>query len=171
MTESLTEIRMLVLDVDGVLTDAGVYIAADGSDTKRFSIKDGLGIKIAMQAGLGIAVISGHASEATVHRFRGLGVEEVIVGAMDKIAPFNDLLKRRGLEARQVAAMGDDLPDLPLLRAAGFAATVPDAPEEVRNAANLVTERRGGDGAVREVIEYILKAQGRWSDVVAGFDP
>ncbi|NRA95094.1 MAG: HAD-IIIA family hydrolase [Planctomycetes bacterium] len=171
MAKPLSEIRMLVLDVDGVLTDAGVYIAADGSDTKRFSIKDGFGIKIAMQAGLGVAIISGHASEATVHRFRGLGVEEVIVGATDKTGPFNDLLQRHGLEARQVAAMGDDLPDLPLLRAAGFAATVPDAPEEVRDAADLVTQRRGGDGAVREVIECILKAQNRWNDVVARFAP
>jgi len=169
MADSLSDIRMLVLDVDGVLTDAGVYIAADGSDTKRFSIKDGLGIKIAMRAGLGIAIISGHASEATVHRFRGLGVEDVIVGAMNKAAPFKELLQRRGLEPRQVAAMGDDLPDLPLLRAAGFAATVPDAPIEVRDVADLVTERRGGDGAVREVIEYILKSQGRWADVVARF--
>lgn len=170
MTDALSDIRLLVLDVDGVLTDAGVYIAADGSDTKRFSIKDGLGIKIAMEAGLGVAIISGHASEATVHRFRGLGVEDVIVGALDKTPPFNELLQRHGLEARQVAAMGDDLPDLPLLRAAGFAATVPDAPVEVRGAADLVTQRHGGEGAVREVIEHILKAQGRWADIVSRFD-
>lgn len=171
MAHALESIRMLVLDVDGVLTDAGVFIGNDGADMKRFSIKDGFGIKMAMEVGLGVAIISGHASQATVHRFKGLGIEDVVVGTTEKTEPFKELLARHGLEPGQVAVMGDDLPDLPLLRAAGFAATVPDAAPEVRAAAHLVTERRGGDGAVREVVEHILKAQGRWDDVVARFDP
>ena len=168
----LTAIRMLVLDVDGVLTDGGIYIGADGTELKRFSIHDGLGIKIAIQAGLRISVISGHGSQATVHRFKSLGVDDVVVGVADKTGPFNDLLERHEISAAETAVMGDDLPDVPLLRAAGFSATVPGAPAVVRAAADLVTERRGGDGAVREVIEHILGAQGRWDAATAGMlDP
>ncbi len=167
MVADLNALRMLVLDVDGVLTDGGIYIAADGNELKRFSIHDGLGIKMAIGSGLAVAVISGHGSQATIHRFEGLGVKDVVVGAAQKTAPFEDLLQRHGLRPEQVAVVGDDLPDIPIMRAAGFSATVPAAPEPVKAVAHMVTERQGGHGAVREVIEFILGSQGKWDAAVA----
>ena len=170
MHKKLDAIKLLVLDVDGVLTDGGLYVGSEENhDFKRFSIKDGLGLKLAMHAGLEVAIISGHRSEATRRRFSALGVEDVIVGAEDKRRPFADLLEKHGLSPENAAVMGDDLPDIPLLGVAGFAITVPDAPDEVKAVADHVTERHGGHGAVREVVELVLKAQGRWGRVMEHF--
>jgi len=166
MPDILDAIRILVLDVDGVLTDGGIFMGTDGAEFKRFSIKDGLGIKLAMEAGLKVAVISGHASEATKRRFKNLGVEDVVVGAIDKRRPFADLLSKHGLAPSNAAVIGDDLLDIPILIQAGFAATVPDSPDEVRAHVDYVTKRQGGDGAVRELVEHLLKAQGLWEPLL-----
>lgn len=166
MSAKATMIDLLVLDVDGILTDGGVYVTEDGRISKRFSIFDGMGIKMLLEAGIGVAVVSGHASEATVHRLKGLGVENVQVGVADKGEAFDDLLSARGLSPRRVAAMGDDLPDLPMLQRAGFKVTVPEGHIEVKRIADLVTERRGGHGAVREVAEHLLHAKGLYDTVV-----
>lgn len=163
------DVQMLVLDVDGVLTDNTVFVGSDGTDFKRFCIADGLGIKLLMQAGVRVAIISGHASESTVRRFRSLGIEDVAVGVTEKRPVFEELLKRHDVAAARTAAVGDDLLDLPILRAAGWAATVPAAPPVVRDASDYVTSRAGGDGAVREIAELLLHASGRWTDVMRSF--
>jgi 3-deoxy-D-manno-octulosonate 8-phosphate phosphatase (KDO 8-P phosphatase) len=165
----LTTIRLLVLDVDGILTDGTLYVGDDGHAMKRFSIIDGAGLVYWQRSGLKAALISGHASVAVVERFRGLGIEEVHVGVKDKLAVFLDLLGRLGLGPRDAAVMGDDLMDLGLLRRAGFAATVKTAHEECRRVAHYITQHDAGHGAVREVIELILKAQGRLDAIVESY--
>jgi 3-deoxy-D-manno-octulosonate 8-phosphate phosphatase (KDO 8-P phosphatase) len=156
-------IRMLVLDVDGVMTDGRLFYGPGGQELTAFHILDGHGIKMAIRSGLSLAVVTGRESEAVVQRARELGILEVHQKAVDKLSVFQELLRKSGLAASQVACMGDDLVDLPLLRRAGLAISVPDAADEVRAAAHYVTRRRGGRGAVREAIEILLQSQGLWS--------
>jgi 3-deoxy-D-manno-octulosonate 8-phosphate phosphatase (KDO 8-P phosphatase) len=162
----LTPIRYLVLDVDGILTDGLLYVADDGTAMKRFSILDGAGLVYWQRAGLKVALISGHAFEGVVHRFRALGIEEIHVGVKEKLATFLDVLGRHGLDPKEVAVMGDDLMDLSLLKRAGFAATVSTAHDECKRIAHYIAQRPAGQGAVREVIELILRAQGRLDAIV-----
>lgn len=165
----LSAIRFLVLDVDGILTDGMLYVSDEGSTAKRFAIVDGAGLVYWQRADLKAAIVSGHASEGVVLRFRELGLTEIHVGVKDKLATFLDLTARYGLEQREVAVMGDDLMDLPLLKRAGFAATVASAHEECKRIAHYITKREAGRGAVREVIELILRAQGRFDAVVESY--
>lgn len=165
----LTAIRLLVLDVDGILTDGMLYVGEDGAMMKRFSVVDGAGLVYWQRAGLKVALISGHASKGVVLRFQGLGIEEVHVGVRDKLAVFLDLIGRLGVTPRECAVMGDDLMDLVLLRRAGFAATVQSAHEECRRVAHYITQKDAGRGAVREVIELILGAQGRLDAIVESY--
>lgn len=162
----LAAIRCLVLDVDGILTDGLLYVAEDGAAMKRFSIVDGAGLVYWQRVGHQVALISGHAFEGVVHRFRALGIEEIHVGIKDKLSVFLDLIARHGLQPREVATMGDDLMDLPLMKRSGFAATVGDAHEECRRVAHYISQRPAGHGAVREVVELILKAQGRLDAII-----
>jgi 3-deoxy-D-manno-octulosonate 8-phosphate phosphatase (KDO 8-P phosphatase) len=162
----LAPIKLLVLDVDGILTDGLLYVGEDGKAMKRFSIVDGAGLVYWQRAGLKVALISGHAFEGVVHRFRPLGIEEIHVGVKDKLATYLDVTSRHGIAQREVAAMGDDLMDLAILKRAGFAATVSGAHEECRRAAHYIAQRPAGNGAVREVIELILRAQGRLDAIV-----
>ncbi|MBI4734800.1 MAG: HAD hydrolase family protein [candidate division NC10 bacterium] len=159
-------IKLLVLDVDGILTDGRLVYGPGGHEFTAFHILDGHGIRLALRFGLSLALITGRESEAVAQRARELGILEVHQKALDKLSVFQDLLARRGLTASQVACMGDDLVDLPLLRRAGLAITVPDAVEEIRAAAQYVTSRPGGQGAVREAIELLLKAQAHWPAVM-----
>lgn len=160
------EIKLLVLDVDGILTDGRVLYGAGGQEFTSFHILDGHGIKLALRFGLSLALLTGRESEAVAQRARELGILEIHQKALDKLSVFQDLLARSGLAASQVACMGDDLVDLPLLRRAGLAITVPGAVAEVRAAAHYVTSRPGGQGAVRESIELVLKAQAHWPAVL-----
>ena len=163
--ERLERVRLLVLDVDGVLTDGLLIYSADGEDQKRFSVRDGLGIRLLLQAGLQVAVITGRSSEAATTRCRELGVrsEFIVLGSRDKNADLERIERLLGIEDRtEVAAMGDDLPDLPMLARAGFAACPADAAPEVAAACDLVCGAVGGRGAVRELAELLLKAQGKW---------
>jgi 3-deoxy-D-manno-octulosonate 8-phosphate phosphatase (KDO 8-P phosphatase) len=153
---------LLVLDVDGVLTDGGVLYTPSGEETKRFFVRDGLAVGAAQQAGLAIAVISGRASAAVTRRLAELGIAEVRQGVSDKAAALAELTERLGLGSAEVAVMGDDLPDLPLMRRAGLALAPSNAVPEVRQAAHWVSRRRGGEGAVREAVELLLKARGAW---------
>jgi 3-deoxy-D-manno-octulosonate 8-phosphate phosphatase (KDO 8-P phosphatase) len=162
----LAAIRFLVLDVDGILTDGLLYVAEDGTAMKRFSIVDGAGLVYWQRAGHEVALISGHAFEGVAHRFRPLGIEELHVGVKDKLATFLEVTSRHGLTPREVATMGDDLMDLPLLKRSGFAATVGTAHEECRRIAHYISQAPAGQGAVREVIELILKAQGRLDAII-----
>jgi 3-deoxy-D-manno-octulosonate 8-phosphate phosphatase (KDO 8-P phosphatase) len=159
-------IKMLVLDVDGVMTDGRLFYGPGGQEFTVFHILDGHGIKMAIRSGLSLAIITGRESEAVAQRARELGILEIHQKAVDKLSVFQGLLARSGLEASQVACMGDDLLDLPLLRRAGLAISVPDAVDEVRAAAHYVTRRSGGQGAVREAIELLLKAQAHWPAVL-----
>ena len=156
------QVRLVALDVDGVLTDGGLHYDPEGREQKRFHVADGLGIKLLRRAGLEVAIISGRASPAVAARARELGIAHLHQGVEDKRALLDQLLARLELCPAQVAYMGDDLPDLPVLRVVGFPAAPADARPEVRQAARWVTSAPGGRGAVRELAEHLLKAQGKW---------
>jgi 3-deoxy-D-manno-octulosonate 8-phosphate phosphatase (KDO 8-P phosphatase) len=169
--QKLEPVRLVVLDVDGVLTDGSLIYSTDGEDRKRFSARDGLAIRLLLHAGIQVAVISGRASEAVRVRCSELGMRDdlVVVGSADKSADLNRLEEILELSDSEVAAMGDDLPDLPLLARAGFSACPNDAAPEVIAASDLVCGAEGGRGAVREFAEVVLKAQGRWTGLVSGW--
>lgn len=152
--------RLLTLDADGVLTDGRLYYSAHGEELKAFDIQDGLGLKMLQASGVQVAIITGRQSEALLARARNLGVERVLQGVEDKLAAFVDLLAALRLEQASAACMGDDLPDLPMLRRCGLALTVPAAAALVRRHAHYVTQRHGGRGAVREACELIMQGQG-----------
>ena len=168
MKDKLSRIKMLVMDVDGTLTDASMIFLGD-EEVKVFSALDGLGIRLAMSYGLGIAWITGNTSRAVTVRAQKLGVEDVYQGARFKTAALDDLTSRRGLSLDEIAYIGDDLNDLPVMESVGFSFAVSNAVDEVKARASVVTARRGGAGAVRDAIETILKARGVWDDAVAGF--
>ncbi len=170
--QSLERIRLLVLDVDGVLTDGSLIYSADGECHKRFSVRDGLGMRLLLQAGVQIAIITGRTSEAVRTRCEELGVrgDLIVLGSKDKGADLDRIESSLDIRDRmEVAAMGDDLPDLPLLARAGFAACPADAAPEVVAASDLVCGAEGGRGAVRELAELLLKAQRKWLDQIDGW--
>lgn len=160
------KIKLLIMDVDGVLTDGTVLINSDGSEGKNFSIVDGHGIKLWHRAGGISAIISGRPSGATTVRAEQLNIQHVLQGCKKKLPAFEGLLEEIGLSADEVAFVGDDLLDLPLVRRAGFGVAVANAVDEVKAAADYVTVKAGGKGAVREVIECILKGSGKWDGLM-----
>jgi 3-deoxy-D-manno-octulosonate 8-phosphate phosphatase (KDO 8-P phosphatase) len=168
LAERCASIELLVVDVDGVLTDGRIIYTADGAEIKAFHVRDGSGLVFWQKLGKQVAILSGRKSKAVDVRAQELGVRFVRQGAVDKVATFRQLLVQLGLRAEQAAVIGDDLPDLPVLRAAGLAIAVADACPDVRAIAHHVTVANGGRGAVREVIELILKHQGRWDGLVNG---
>jgi 3-deoxy-D-manno-octulosonate 8-phosphate phosphatase (KDO 8-P phosphatase) len=163
-------IRLLALDVDGVLTDNGIFVGpVDGQpvELKRFDIQDGLGQVLMRTAGIPVVWVSGRHSEATTVRARELRVDEVLqVGGPEKLDALGALLARRGIAWEDAAFVGDDLADLPVLRRVGLPVAVANAVEEVKAVAKYVTQARGGHGAVREVVEVLLKASGRWAELL-----
>jgi 3-deoxy-D-manno-octulosonate 8-phosphate phosphatase (KDO 8-P phosphatase) len=161
-TPRASRIRLLVLDVDGVLTDGGLFVSASGEEAKRFHVHDGLALVAARKAGLQIAILSARASAAVTRRMTELGVGEVHQGVTDKAAALDALRERLGLAVGEVAMMGDDLPDLPAMACAGLALAPANAAAEVKRAAHWVARRRGGDGAVREAVEMLLKSRRAW---------
>ena len=167
--EKLEPIRLVVLDVDGVLTDGSLFYSGDGEEHKRFSVRDGLAIRLLLRAGIQVAVISGRPSVAVLARCSELGVRSELIVTSDKPAELDRMEELLQLEDSNIAAMGDDLPDLPLLARAGFAACPTDAAPEVIAACDLVCGAEGGRGAVRELAEVVLKAQGRWTELVSGW--
>jgi 3-deoxy-D-manno-octulosonate 8-phosphate phosphatase (KDO 8-P phosphatase) len=152
-------IALLILDVDGVLTDGRLWFAADGEVMKVFHVRDGLGIKRLRAAGIDVAIISGRTSAALRARMRELGVEDVVEGVEDKAIALAALLERRGLAGEDCACLVDDTPDLALMRGVGLPAAVADAEPEVIAAARFVTQRPGGQGAVREFCDWLLAAR------------
>jgi 3-deoxy-D-manno-octulosonate 8-phosphate phosphatase (KDO 8-P phosphatase) len=158
-------IRLLLMDCDGVLTDGRLWLLPNGDEQKAFHVHDRLGLELWHRAGLRSGIISGRTSSVVEQRARDLKIEFVRQGAESKIESFEALLKEAGVEDSEVAYVGDDLNDIPLLLRVELAVAVANASEETRSAAHLVTRAPGGFGAVREVIEIILKAQGRWADV------
>jgi len=155
--------RMLVLDVDGVLTDGRLYYGNAGEELKAFNIKDGLGLKLLQESGVKVAIITGRQSEIVVRRARELGIEDVVQGRDDKRQALLELCQQRKLGIEECIYMGDDLPDLGAITAAGVGMTVADASAAVRRAADWISTARGGCGAVREACEFILAARGQWS--------
>jgi 3-deoxy-D-manno-octulosonate 8-phosphate phosphatase (KDO 8-P phosphatase) len=162
-------IRLLVLDVDGVLTDGRLYYSSAGDESKTFHIQDGLGFKLLQRSGVRVAIITGRRSPVVERRARELGIDLMFQGVEDKLHTFGQLLRELGLEADHAGCMGDDLPDLPLIRRCALGVTVPDAPEVVRQHAHHVTRRRGGEGAVREVCDLVMAAQGTLADALRDY--
>jgi len=162
-------IRLLLFDVDGVLTDGGVLIHPDGSESKQFAMKDGIAIVAAQRCGLLIGLLSGRSSPATAHRARQLGISIVHENVTAKLDRYEQILAAHGLSDEQVAYMGDDLLDLPVLLRAGLPAAPADAVAEVRAHASWVSQARGGKGAARELIELVLRAQDKWNGIVDGY--
>lgn len=167
--EKATRVRLLIFDVDGVLTDGGIYMGEAGEVFKPFNCKDGLGITLAHRAGLLTAIITGRTSVQLLRRAGELHITELMQGQMDKRSAYGSLKEKYGLRDEEIAYLGDDLIDLPVMLQVGLPVAVADASPEVREVAALVTDRTGGHGAARELIEFILKAQGRWQALIAPF--
>jgi len=162
----LARIRMLVMDVDGVLTDGSILLHADGSESKTFNVQDGHGVKLWHRAGLKSAILSGREAPVVLARARQLGIGIVLQGQLEKLPAYETILKESGLTAQETAYIGDDVLDLPLVRRAGFGVAVANAVGELKAAADYVTAAGGGRGAIREVIEYILRRTGRWDQLM-----
>jgi 3-deoxy-D-manno-octulosonate 8-phosphate phosphatase (KDO 8-P phosphatase) len=156
-----SRVRLLTLDVDGVLTDGRIYVDDEGREFKAYSALDGQGIKMLQRAGIEVAWITGSDAPSVRHRAKHLGVVHLVMGATHKVQGWERLRATLGIAAQACAHVGDDLPDVPLLAASGLAISVPHAPRSVRRHAHYVTHRDGGSGAVREVAELILSAQNR----------
>jgi len=155
-------VRLVALDVDGVLTDGRLYIGARGEALKAFDVRDGLGIRLLREAGIDVAVVTARSSRIVAVRARELGIDKVMQGQSDKHACLQRLLAGAGVSERDCAYMGDDWPDLPVLATVGLAATVADAPEEVKRRVHWVAPSPGGRGAVRDLAKLVLRAQGRF---------
>ena len=164
-----SRIKLLLMDCDGVLTDGRLWLTEDGDEQKSFNTHDGLGLSLLHRAGLKSGIITGRSSKTVTRRAAELGVEFVRQGELDKIAAFEQILQQAGLTESEVAFVGDDLPDIPIMKRAELAIAVADAVAETRAVAHYVTQARGGHGAVREVVELILKSQGRWHDLAEGY--
>jgi len=160
-------IKLIIVDVDGVLTDGTLVVGDAGENAKRFHVHDGLGLRLAMLAGKTVALMTSAGSEAVRRRAEQLGIEHVYQYVPDKGAAYQNLRDELGLRDDEVCYIGDDLIDLPAMTRAGLAVAVADAAEEVKAAAGLVTGRPGGRGAVREAVEHILKNEGVWEDTIA----
>ena len=166
--ERLTKIKLLAMDVDGVLTD-GSMVLGTGGDIKLFNVLDGLGINLALSIGLEIAWITGNVSQAVAERALVLGVTELHQGARLKSVALRDIAARRNLRFDEIAYIGDDLNDMPAIELAGISFTVPNASDDVKESVDYITNKPGGRGAVREVIEMILRSQGKWEEGVRVF--
>jgi 3-deoxy-D-manno-octulosonate 8-phosphate phosphatase (KDO 8-P phosphatase) len=164
--ERAARIKLLLMDCDGVLTDGRIWVLEEGGDQKAFHTRDGLGIELLHRAGLRSGIISGRTSNAVERRARGLGMSFVRQGCEEKRKAYSDILREAGLTKAEVAFIGDDLNDIPLMLQSGLGVAVANAALETREYAHYVTTARGGRGAVREVVELILKSQGRWDEMV-----
>lgn len=169
VSNKLKDIKLLILDVDGVLTDGSIIYDNNGVETKVFSVKDGLGIRLLMEAGINLCIATGRSSSALNNRCENLGIVHIFDGLSDKSAILDLILDRVGVSAHEVAFIGDDLPDLALMQMVGLSIAVADAHKTVLENADMVTSAKGGAGAVREACEAILKAQGLWENILESF--
>ena len=158
---TLKRVKLFSIDVDGVLTDGGIYYTDDGNSFRKFNAKDGMGLTLLRRVGVEVAIISAGAPGAIEHRARRLGIEHVFTDVQDKLALFMELADRLGIDMRDTAHMGDDVNDLPLIRAAGISIATSDAVQAVFAESSIITTRRGGDAAVREVCDAILAGRGK----------
>lgn len=160
---------LLILDVDGVLTDGRIIIDDLGNETKNFNVRDGHGIRLLTGCGIDVVILSGRNSKVVEHRAKDLGINEVYQSAYEKIKVYEEILKKRNLSDDNVAYIGDDIVDIPVFRRVGFSVAVADAAVYVKEAADYVTVEKGGRGAVREVCEMILQVQGKWSEIASRY--
>ena len=167
--ERATKVKLLLLDVDGVLTDGKLYYTPEGEEVKVFIVRDGLGIKLAQMAGIKVGVISGRKSMALINRLKELGIEEFHLGVQQKLSLLGDILSKHSISPSETAYIGDDYVDLPILKRVGFPVVVADSPDELKTYALYVTRAKGGEGAVREFIEYLLKLRGQWEEIIGQY--
>ncbi|MXV15591.1 KdsC family phosphatase [Hufsiella ginkgonis] len=158
----LLVIKSFILDVDGVLTDATVLVTESGEQLRRFNVRDGYAIKLAIRKGFKICAISGGYSETIAMRLRTLGITEIYLGAEQKLQTYKDFMASHALAGAEVLYIGDDIPDLPVMKLAGVAACPADAVEEVKAISAYISPKKGGEGCVREIIEKVLKLQDKW---------
>ncbi len=160
------KIELVIFDVDGVFTDGGLYRSDDGQESKRFHATDGLGIRMLANAGISLGVITGRTSKVVEHRCAELDIEHVYQGQKDKLSAFETLQQKLNLQADQIAYMGDDIIDMPPMKRVGLALTVPDACAEIAEVAHWVSTRKGGNGAVRDACEFILKSKNLYQQAI-----
>jgi 3-deoxy-D-manno-octulosonate 8-phosphate phosphatase (KDO 8-P phosphatase) len=169
LLEIAKNIKFLILDVDGVLTDGSIILDNEGNEFKSFHVRDGHGIKMLLRAGINIAIITGRYSRVVERRAQELGIKDVFQRYHDKRIAYKQLAEKYSLNDKEIAYVGDDIVDIPILKRCGFSVVVADADDKVKAVATMITERRGGRGAVREVCDFILKAKGLWQDIVDGY--
>ena len=167
--ERAARIRLLILDVDGVLTDGGLILHADGQESKVFHVHDGHGIRLLLRGGIEVALLTGRRSQVVVDRAKDLGIKLVVQGSRNKLGDYEKMLQQRRLDDQDVAYVADDLVDVPVLRRAGLAVAVADASTHIRDYCHASTIRQGGKGAVREVCDFLLQTQGKWEEVTAPY--
>ncbi len=168
--EKLSKIKLLILDVDGVMTDGRIIMDDEGHELKSFNVRDGHGIKILQRYGVWVAILTGRQSKVVEYRAKDLEIKDVYQGALNKKEVFEKILKKHKLSAEEVAYLGDDIVDIPVLKRVGFSAAVADAMDVVKESVDYVTRNRGGRGAVRELCEMILQAQGKWLEVAERYE-
>lgn len=170
MNRKLAQIRLLLLDVDGVMTDGRIVYDGTGLETKFFNVKDGHGIKMLQRHGIQVGIITGRTSVVVDIRARELGIELVYQGALNKLVSYADVKLKTGLDDSQIAYVGDDIIDVPVIRRVGFSAAPHDSMPEVLAVVDFVTSRSGGMGAVREVCDLILKGRGVWDEIAGRYE-
>jgi 3-deoxy-D-manno-octulosonate 8-phosphate phosphatase (KDO 8-P phosphatase) len=166
MPHPAEQIRLLCLDVDGVMTDGSIMLDDNGVETKRFHVRDGTGIKIWTRLGYHVAIVTGRRGSSLMHRAKELGIEHIVQGSKHKLDDLEPIMKSLGVSHAQTAMLADDLPDLPIMRVVGYPMAVADAVDEIRQAASFVTERCGGNAAVREAVEHLMRAKREWPQAV-----
>ncbi|MEK6582040.1 MAG: HAD-IIIA family hydrolase [Nitrospirota bacterium] len=159
-------IKLLILDVDGVMTDGSIILDNEGNEYKSFHVRDGHGIKMLVRAGIVVAIITGRQSKVVERRAQELGIAEVFQRCHDKRVAYNQLIEKYSVKDDEIAYIGDDIVDISLLKKAGLSVAVAEAENEVKSAAMMTTKNRGGRGAVREVCDFLLKAKGLWKDII-----
>ncbi|MBI1911857.1 MAG: HAD-IIIA family hydrolase [Deltaproteobacteria bacterium] len=169
MIEKIRPVRLFIFDVDGVLTDGRIIYNDSGQETKFFDVRDGHGIKLLMRAGIEVGILSARESNVVKYRADNLGIELVYLGRKDKLSAFEEILKSKSITPKEIAYMGDDIIDLPVIKRVGFSATVADGVDEVKAMADYVAAKKGGRGAVREVAEVVLKAKGKWDEIMSHY--
>ena len=169
IAEIAKNIRLLILDVDGVLTDGSIILDNKGNEFKAFHVRDGHGIKMLIKAGIRVAIITGRRSKVVERRAKELGIAEVYQKCYNKIEAYNHIKSKFSLRDNEIAYIGDDIVDLPLIKRVGLSFAVADSPEEVKSLTSAVTKNRGGRAAAREVTDIILKAKGLWNKVIDGY--
>ncbi|MEN6376128.1 MAG: HAD-IIIA family hydrolase [Smithella sp.] len=170
LREKLKNIKILIMDVDGVMTDGRIIMDDTGREIKNFNVRDGHGIKLIQRYGIEVALLTGRKSEVVKHRAHDLEIKEVYQKIYNKKEVFIEILQKNKLTSSEAAFIGDDIVDIPVLKEAGFSAAVADALDIVKKTVDYVTKNKGGCGAVREVCEMLLQAQGRWSEIAAKYE-